>query len=246
MITIKSFASGSSGNLYYVKNENTKILLECGFVKEFIIKKLWEYDKSTITDINALICSHIHSDHSKAICDLYEYGIKTYCSQQTKDKFCLKNAISLKNVSMFKVNTIDVMPIEVKHGDCECYGFILHDYDSLILFLTDFMIMDCDLSSFKFNEIYIETNYCEDKINNMLSSKDISDLKEIKLKRQINTHTSVENAIKYLKTMDLTNCKKIVGIHLSKEFANAKLIKDKLFEEFKIQSYCINSKGEII
>ena len=63
MIEIKSFASGSSGNLYYVKNENTKILLECGFVKEFIIKKLWEYDKSTITDINALICSHIHSDH---------------------------------------------------------------------------------------------------------------------------------------------------------------------------------------
>ena len=40
MIEIKSFASGSSGNLYYVKNENTKILLECGFVKEFIIKKL--------------------------------------------------------------------------------------------------------------------------------------------------------------------------------------------------------------
>lgn len=147
---------------------------------------------------------------------------------------------------MFKANTIDVMPIEVKHGDCECYGFILHDYDSLILFLTDFMIMDCDLSSFKFNEIYIETNYCEDKINNTLSSNDISEMKEIKLKRQINTHTSVENAIKYLKTMNLTNCKKIFGIHLSKEFANAKLIKDKLFEEFKIPSYCINSKGEII
>lgn len=147
---------------------------------------------------------------------------------------------------MFKVNTIDIMPIEVKHGDSECYGFILHDNDSLILFLTDFMLMDCDLSNFKFNEIYIETNYCEDKINNTLSSNDISEMKEIKVKRQINTHTSLENAIKYLKTMNLTNCKKIFGIHLSKEFASTKVIKEKLFEEFKIPSYCINSKGEII
>lgn len=176
---------------------------------------------------------------------LSDYDIDIYCSQQTIDRFQIK-AKSLKDTKMIKIKSIDIIPIELQHGDCECYGFIFHDKDSLILFATDFLIMNQDLSSFKFNEIYIETNYCEDKINNMLSSKDISDLKEIKLKRQINTHTSVENAIKYLKTMDLTNCKKIVGIHLSKEFANAKLIKDKLFEEFKIQSYCINSKGEII
>ena len=61
MIEIKSFSSGSKGNLYYVSNDETKILLECGLAKELIIKKLWEYDRTLITDINAVVVSHSHT-----------------------------------------------------------------------------------------------------------------------------------------------------------------------------------------
>lgn len=61
MIEIKSFSSGSSGNLYYVSNDETKILLECGLAKELIIKKLWEYDRTLITDINGVVVSHSHT-----------------------------------------------------------------------------------------------------------------------------------------------------------------------------------------
>ena len=61
MIEIKSFGSGSSGNLYYVKNEKTKILLECGMKKEAIVKKIWEYDRTLIANLNAILISHSHT-----------------------------------------------------------------------------------------------------------------------------------------------------------------------------------------
>lgn len=245
MIKIKPFASGSSGNLYYVYNEKTKILLECGLAKELIIKKLWEYSKTLLTDIDVVLCSHSHNDHSKSIVQLYDYGLNIYCSSQTKEKFVLNNANEIIDNKLIKIKTIDVLPFKLHHGDAECYGFIFHDKDNLIFFATDFMYMEQNFSSFKFNEIYIETNYCNDKIINALNKEKISDLESVKLQRQINTHASEETALKCLKSMNLSKCEKIFCIHLSKEFSNINIIKNKLYNNLNIPIYCINSKGEI-
>ena len=38
MINIKSYASGSKGNLYLVSNKDTNIILECGVDKNLIYK----------------------------------------------------------------------------------------------------------------------------------------------------------------------------------------------------------------
>lgn len=61
MITIKSFASGSSGNFYYLTNKKTKLILECGISMEVIRKKIWEFDNSLITDIDGVLLSHSHT-----------------------------------------------------------------------------------------------------------------------------------------------------------------------------------------
>lgn len=170
----------------------------------------------------------------------------TYLSEQTIDKFKLKESINLKNTKKFKINTIDVIPFELQHGDSECYGFIFHDKESLIFFATDFMLMNQDFSAFPFTEIYIETNYSESKIQNALNLAKESDLESIKMQRQINTHTSVENAVKYLKKMNLSKCNKIIGIHVSDQFGNINEIKSKIYSEFNIPTYCFNKKGELV
>ena len=245
MIEIKSFGSGSSGNFALIKNENTKLLLDCGFPINKIIKDLGK-EKILITDIDSVLTTHAHTDHSMAINHINDYDIPIYCSQQLIDKFKLSNATSLKGLRRLTINSIDIIPFDVQHGDCECYGFIFHDKDSLILFATDFMLMRQDLSAFPFTEIYIETNYLESKMEECLNNPYTSDMQRIKHHRQINTHTSMENSVRYLKTLNLSKCKKIVGIHLSKELANISKIKTYIYTNINIPTYCLNAKGELI
>ena len=57
MIEIKSFSSGSKGNLYYVSNDETKILLECDVAKEFgvTVDKIEETAMRGLIDFHSLI-----------------------------------------------------------------------------------------------------------------------------------------------------------------------------------------------
>lgn len=241
MIKIKSFASGSSGNCALIYNENAKILLDCGIPINNIISELNKYN-ILITDINSVLLSHAHLDHTHACKDIEKWGIDIFSSQDVINAYGLKNATSIDKTKRIGFNDIDVIPLKVQHGDCECYAFIFHDKDSLILFATDFMLMEQNLKAFPFTEIYIETNYNSDIIQKYIESSD--ELKKLKYLRQINTHCSVENAIKYLSNMDLSQCKKIVGIHLSSGVANKDKIKYAIQNKFGIPTYCLNKKGE--
>ncbi|GAG66382.1 unnamed protein product [marine sediment metagenome] len=56
------YASGSSGNLYTVKNVSTTLLIECGmpYTK---INSLLDY---TLHSVDSCLVSHYHQDHCKA------------------------------------------------------------------------------------------------------------------------------------------------------------------------------------
>jgi len=56
MITFKSYASSSKGNLYTVDNGKTKIMLECGLP----IKKIKEKLGFRVHEISACLISHEH------------------------------------------------------------------------------------------------------------------------------------------------------------------------------------------
>lgn len=249
MITINCYGSGSSGNFYLIQNEDTNIVLECGVKRPIIISNIFK-NNIKLTDINACITSHSHSDHSLMIKLFADYDIPIYCTQETKDKYLdisISKFISINILDrinkIFKINSIQVLPLKVNHGDTTCYGFVLHDKDDDVLFLTDFILMEYNLSKIKFTKIYIETNYLDSAMDYIIDSKDDSE-KIIKYKRQISVHCSLENAIRYLKSFDLSRCNKIVGIHLSKDLCNPTTVKQKIQGEFGIPTYCLNEKGE--
>ena len=60
MITIKSYGSGSSGNLYLVKNKDTNIVLECG-LELGVIRAMLNRNNLQYKDINGCITSHCHN-----------------------------------------------------------------------------------------------------------------------------------------------------------------------------------------
>ena len=90
MIKIKSYGSGSKGNLYLVSNANTNIVLECGLGIDDINKML-NLNKLSYQNINACITSHAHSDHSMSIKHFQDYLVPCYCTYDTKLKFDLSD-----------------------------------------------------------------------------------------------------------------------------------------------------------
>ena len=60
MINIKSYGSGSSGNCYFLTNNNINIILECGLNEESI-NKILNDNNIEYKDISACITSHCHN-----------------------------------------------------------------------------------------------------------------------------------------------------------------------------------------
>ena len=61
-----SFASGSSGNSYLVKDDKTAILVDAGISGKRILQGLEETD-TPLEMVSALLITHEHIDHVKSI-----------------------------------------------------------------------------------------------------------------------------------------------------------------------------------
>ena len=61
-----SLASGSSGNCYLIKSDNTNLLLDVGISCKAIKTGLGELGLS-LSDIDAVFITHDHIDHIKGI-----------------------------------------------------------------------------------------------------------------------------------------------------------------------------------
>lgn len=230
MINIIPFASSSAGNMYVVKNEDTKILLECGLPKDKIQKNLSELGL-LITDLNACIISHIHEDHSLSIKWVSDY-IETYSTNELCKKWSICRKIS--PLIAFKIGNIKVLGIPLEHGKTENLGFVFMDKESCVFFATDFSLMRQNLSNFKFDKIYIECNYDDDLLKERLAV--IEDSKHTKYMRQISTHMSKKNCIEHLKHMDLSKCKEIILLHPSAFLISKLKTKSDFEKELKIKT----------
>ena len=81
-MTVKfmSLASGSSGNCYYLATDNTAILVDAG-IGIRTIKKVFKERMLNLEGIQAVLVTHDHADHIKAVGHLGEkHGIPVYTS----------------------------------------------------------------------------------------------------------------------------------------------------------------------
>lgn len=67
-MTVKfmSLASGSSGNCYYLATDNTAILVDAG-IGIRTIKKVFKERMLNLEGIQAVLVTHDHADHIKAV-----------------------------------------------------------------------------------------------------------------------------------------------------------------------------------
>lgn len=221
---IEVIASGSSGNCYKISNEDTTLLIECGIP----YKKIQQALNFKTTDIDGVLVSHEHGDHSKACKDLIKAGVNLYMTKGTKEALKLDShrVKTFKQWSMYldvEIGSFIVKPFRTIHDAKEPVGFVIYDSISKeeIVFITD-----TQYSIYNFSPDYfmIEVNYVTETINK--SEKIHPDLRA-RIKK---THMSLETAINLLERSDLSNLKKIYVMHLSDSNSDAKVIKESLQE----------------
>lgn len=219
MIEIKSFGSGSSGNMYTVSDGKTKIMLEAGIgIRQ--IKQALDFKVSSLAGV---LLSHSHLDHSKSIKDIAKLGVNCYMSAGTaNDLGITHNRIkAVENKMQFQVGTWTILPFDVQHDVSEPFGFMLANQEGeRLLFATDTYYI-----RYKFpglTHLMIECNYSQQILDENADSGRIpSFLRE----RVMQSHFSLENLIAFLKANDLSKVEEIHLLHLSDSNSDEKLFK---------------------
>lgn len=210
---IDVYGSGSDGNSYCISDGKTKIMLECGVD----LKKMNLYSGFTLDKFDAVLTSHSHGDHSSSLHEMYKRGVPIYCTEETQKAYGLSGSIVhtiSETTQTLQIKTFLIKPFPLIHAHtismakCECLGFLIQSLATheRLLFATDTMFIP---QQFKhLNYIMLETNYFEEYIESVGDKAFIDD-------RRLQTHQSVETAVKFLKKTDLKECRIVIGLHLS-------------------------------
>ncbi len=231
MISFRSYASGSSGNLYTVSDGQTIIMLDCGLPWKKI-QRLLNFKTSGIA---AVLCSHLHSDHSRSLVDAARSGLDIYASKQTFEALNLSGHryIEIADKKEFKIATWTILPFSTIH-DCEgSLGFLMsNSEDENFLYLTDTMYSPMKFKNLKV--IACEANFCEDILSkNILGGH----LPAVVGHRVRHNHMSLETLKDMLLANDLSRCTAIYLLHLSNANSSEEKMKKEIQEIMGVPVY---------
>lgn len=221
-MNIKSIASSSKGNAYLISDGQFNLLIECGLpFKE--LKKRSNYEVPM--NIHACLISHSHFDHSKAVKDLLNASVDCYMLEETAEA---KGVLGHHRVKLMKfyetltIGTFYILPLEMFH-DVPCSGFYIASRHTgeRFLFATDTYMIKYNIE--KLDYIMIEANYDFDLIAD-----------DAQKNRLFKSHMCIETTIDYLKSIDLSNVKKIYLMHLSSRHSDE--------EDFKRRVQAVTGK----
>lgn len=202
--------SSSKGNCFLLSDGTTKIMIDCGGTSKQMGKAiLYKYH-----EINGVLVSHHHQDHSANILELIKDGIACYVTPETIDQYKIHAAMNVFvfDETPFVIGTLVIKPMLVDHFNkdlsmCQCYSFYVK---SLVDNSTAFFAIDLHFMPFKLPQeleiLAIECNYIEAQE---------SSLEESVESRRAISHLSLESLLDILEKNDCKNIKEIHLLHLS-------------------------------
>ncbi|MBW2637655.1 MAG: MBL fold metallo-hydrolase [Deltaproteobacteria bacterium] len=201
MITIKSHASSSSGNLYTLTSGNAVLLIECGLP----LKKIQQALNFKLSSVEGCILTHEHMDHAKAALDIMSRGVDVYSSAGTFKALGISNhrAKRVEPLRWFQVGAFHVLPFPTQHDAAQPYGYLITDGEDKIVFATDTYYMEHRFTGA--TKIMIECNYAAD-----LLPDDCPHAERIK-----RSHFELDRCKRWLKSCDLSKVTEIHLLHLS-------------------------------
>lgn len=220
MLKFCSLYSGSTGNSSLIQTENTKILIDIGESSKKITDALNTINVNP-NEINAILITHEHSDHTKGISVFSKkYNIPVYANNETwnalkthKDKLD-KNNIKYFTFKKFTIGDLTILPFSIPHDAANPCGFNIFYGDRKLSIATDIGHMTSEVVQNLTNSSFIllESNYD----SNVLKCSSYPYL----LKQRIsgpNGHLSNDDAGKTISYLVNHGLNTVMLGHLSKE-----------------------------
>ena len=161
-------ASGSKGNMTYLKVGDGKLFIDAGISYQKIRSKMTDYQEN-LFDVKTLLITHEHHDHIMGLKMLLKNGA-------IEDVYLTKGTLSslpVDVVSMFhqthiieadqpfKIGQVHITPFMLSHDAEEPVGFVVRDHEHKLVLLTDTGYVDQSYHELLTNaDIYIlEANH---------------------------------------------------------------------------------------
>ena len=208
--------SGSKGNLYELRSDAGKLIIDPG-VSIKLVKQTLNFDLSSV---KGALCSHCHGDHSKAIPSLVKYGIDVYLTAETAEalKISGHRVNTIEPLKQFKIEGWTILPFPTYHDTPGSVGFLISDGESKLLFATDTAFIKNRFSGL--THIAIEVNYSDETMDSETNPY---------LKRRImRSHMSLNTAVRFLKSTNLGLVREIWVIHVSDSNGDPRYFKDEI------------------
>lgn len=245
MLKCCSLYSGSTGNSFFVQTENTKLLIDAGVSCKKIEKALDSLEISP-NDIDAVLITHEHIDHTKSIGMLSKkYNIPIFANKETWNSINSSNtAMANKEINYFlnnhefNIKDLKIFPFSTPHDAANPCGFNIFKDNKKISIATDLGHISPEIIKHLENStlLMLEANYDSNVLK--YSSYPYS------LKKRIagpNGH--LENCItgKTIAHLAKTGLENALLIHLSKENNFPELAYQTVLEEIEKQKIQKNS-----
>ncbi|MGN0711364.1 MAG: MBL fold metallo-hydrolase [Anaerovoracaceae bacterium] len=137
-----SFSSGSSGNSYLIKTEETALIIDAGISGKKVLEGL-EATETPIDKVKGVLVTHEHIDHvkslkvlSKKLPEAYTYANRGTWSKIAEDVPEEKRQLFVTGDG-FNIGDIFVKPFSISHDAAEPVGFSFFHGEKQISIVTD-------------------------------------------------------------------------------------------------------------
>ena len=241
---IASLGSGSKGNSTLIQHSDTLLMVDCGFSLKQCLQRL---DRLRVDphDINAILVTHEHSDHSGGVSRLAaKFDIPIWSTIGTARR-SFEPDIGYECIisdQTFSIKNISINPVTVPHDAGEPVQFIFEDIDSKISFgmLTDTgHITRHIINAYQqLDGLLLEFNYDPELLENGPYP--------FQLKRRVSGdlgHLSNTQSRELLDSVNLDHLDCLIAAHISEKNNCTELVAD-CIGTFKIPRTVIASQNE--
>lgn len=209
---IEVIASGSTGNCYWVSDGQTHLLLDCGIRRPVIAT---EMHTRGLPGIDAVLVTHEHQDHSKAVKPFLGLGYDVYMGKGTSEALGLLYGQdrTVQAGVQRAIGTWLVSPFAIEHDAAEPLGFRLFSgaTHEALLYATDTQYVaprhgdGCAV-------LMLEANYDLDRIRENVAAGEIDAARK---HRALWQHQSIDTVLKFLRETDRGRLQAVYLLHLS-------------------------------
>lgn len=200
--------SGSKGNATLVIDEGRVLLIDMG-ISLSCLKEALESENKKLLDIDALLLTHDHSDHTKGIC--YLDPLPIYCGEGTYEGF---NVNLVDYFESFNIGHLKITVLRTSHDAVKPMGFMIESKNEKLVYITDTgMIPDKTMRIIGNADYYvIESNHNV----KMLMDTNRPQMLKCRILSE-HGHLNNEDSAMYMCEAVGSNTKEIILAHLSEE-----------------------------